>query len=101
MVGALRIRTPRAVQDLFAWLRRQLPNLDPKELMPIGIDVTKGVILCGNNSTPSLLVAEFESTNGTFGITRVGCLMRGIDCIAYQRVISRGPNSIYTSSCLR
>ncbi|KAF9033263.1 hypothetical protein BDZ89DRAFT_1063002 [Hymenopellis radicata] len=70
VLGAMRIKTPTALQDFFSWFKRQLPNLDPKELLPIGIDITKGVILCGNNSTPNLMVAEFENGNGTFGITQ-------------------------------
>jgi hypothetical protein len=52
------------------WLKRQLPNLDPKDLLPIGIEATKGAIVCGNGSTPSLLVAEFSQAEGTFGIVQ-------------------------------
>jgi hypothetical protein len=52
------------------WLKRQLTSLDPKNLLPIGIEATKGAILCGNGSTPSLLVAEFSKAEGTFGIVQ-------------------------------
>jgi hypothetical protein len=48
-----------------------MPVLDPKELLPLGIQVSKGAITCGNLSTPSLLVAEFSVCQGTFGITQV------------------------------
>lgn len=54
-----------------AWFRQQLPNLDPKDLLPIGIEVTEGSIICGNTSTPSLLVAEFRRSSGTFGVVPV------------------------------
>src|SRR6202042_1277483 len=39
-------------------------------LLPIGIEATKGAIVCGNGSTPSLLVAEFSKAEGTFGIVQ-------------------------------
>jgi hypothetical protein len=52
------------------WFKRQLPSLDPKDLLPVGIEATKGAIVCGNGSTPSLLVAEFSKAEGTFGIVQ-------------------------------
>jgi hypothetical protein len=52
-------------------VRSQLPNLDPKDLLPLGIEVIKGAIICGNSSTQNLLVAEFQRTAGTFGIIEV------------------------------
>lgn len=51
-------------------MKEQLPSLDPKDLLPVGIDATKCAIVCGNGSTPSLLVAEFQRTDGTFGIVQ-------------------------------
>ncbi len=65
-------RVPATIQQAFAWLREQLPVLDPKELLPLGIQVSKGAIICGNGSTPNLLVAEFNVCQGTFGVTKVG-----------------------------
>lgn len=50
------------------WVRQQMPNLDPKDLLPISIEVTKGAITIGNSSTPNLLVAEFQRAEGTYGI---------------------------------
>jgi len=52
-------------------LRNQLPNLDPKEILPLGIDVETGIIVLGNSSTPNLLVAEFRSADGMFGLLPV------------------------------
>jgi hypothetical protein len=52
-------------------MKHQLPNLDPMDLLPVGIEVTKGAITCGNSSTPNLLVAEFQKTRGTFGVVEV------------------------------
>ncbi|KAF7361830.1 hypothetical protein MVEN_00527500 [Mycena venus] len=61
---------PVAFQRAWHWVRRQLPTLDPKDLLPLGIEVTKGAIICGNPSTPNLLVAEFRRTEGMFGIVQ-------------------------------
>ncbi|KAJ3735770.1 hypothetical protein DFJ43DRAFT_832425 [Lentinula guzmanii] len=66
--SSLRTRTPAFLADLVAWVRGQLPNLDPKDLLPLGLDIAKGAIICGNPSTPNLLVAEFQRATGTFGI---------------------------------
>lgn len=68
-MGAV-IKSPPFIRIALVWLKRQLPSLDPKDLLPIGIDATKGAIVCGNRSTPSLLVAEFSQAHGTFGIVQ-------------------------------
>lgn len=65
------IKVPTIIQDAFTYVRRQLPSLDPKDLLPFGIEIAKGAIICGNPSTPNLLVAEFKRTEGTFGIVQV------------------------------
>lgn len=65
------LRIPITVQNAFGWLKKQLPNLDPKDLLPLGIEVTTGAIVLGNPSTPSLLVAEFHTATGTFGVVAV------------------------------
>ena len=67
----LKLKTPRFVRRALARLRRQLPNLDPKSLLPVSFEGTKGAILCGNASTPSVLVAEFQRAEGIFGIVPV------------------------------
>lgn len=61
---------PRLFRSAYTWLKQQLPSLDPKDLLPIGIEATEGAIVCGNGSTPSLLVAEFKKAEGTFGIVQ-------------------------------
>jgi hypothetical protein len=62
---------PVFLQKLLQWIEHQLPNLDVKDLLPLGIQVNKGVIVCGNYSTPTLLVSEFKSASGTFGVAPV------------------------------
>ncbi|CAA7261639.1 unnamed protein product [Cyclocybe aegerita] len=62
------IRLPTFITNALNWLRLQLPNLDPKDLLPLGIDVQTGVIILGNPSTPGLLVAEFQHAFGTYGV---------------------------------
>ncbi|KAK7057149.1 hypothetical protein R3P38DRAFT_1162521 [Favolaschia claudopus] len=64
------IHVPVTFQRVWRWIRRQLPTLDPKDLLPLGLEVMKGAIICGNPSTPNLLVAEFRRTEGTFGIVQ-------------------------------
>ncbi|TFK25683.1 hypothetical protein FA15DRAFT_334222 [Coprinopsis marcescibilis] len=66
--GRTSLRVPEIVRNAYRWVKNQLPNLDPKDLLPLGIDVTKGVIVLGNPSTPNLLVAEFQNAHGNFGV---------------------------------
>ncbi|KIK67374.1 hypothetical protein GYMLUDRAFT_156567 [Collybiopsis luxurians FD-317 M1] len=68
VASSFRSRAPAFLTNLVSWIREQLPNLDPKDLLPLGIQVSKGAIICGNPSTPNLLVAEFKRMEGTFGI---------------------------------
>ena len=79
--GSHSVFVPRFLSNSFAWIRSQLPSLDPKDLLPLGIEVEKGAIVIGNESTPSLLVAEFARSEGTYGVVSVCCmqLFLGID----------------------
>jgi hypothetical protein len=52
-------------------LKQQLPSLDPKDLLPLGVEIKKGAIVVGNQYTPTLLVIDFKSTEGTYGIVPV------------------------------
>jgi hypothetical protein len=69
--GQYGLHLPNTLRRFLSWLKHQMPVLDAKDLLPLGIQVFKGVITCGNASTPSLLVAEFSVCQGTFSITRV------------------------------
>ncbi|KAF8906482.1 hypothetical protein CPB84DRAFT_389294 [Gymnopilus junonius] len=62
------MQVPESLKKAMAWFRHQLPTLDPKDLLPLGIDIQTGAIVLGNPSTPNLLVAEFRDALGTFGI---------------------------------
>jgi hypothetical protein len=66
------IGVPDVVKRAITWLRSQLPDLDPKSLLPFSFRVQKGIITCGNTSTPSILVSEFVSADGLFGNVKVG-----------------------------
>lgn len=68
LVSSIYKRTPKAIKRGMHWLQRQMPNLDPKDLLPISLEVLKGAITIGNASTPNLLVAEFQRAEGTYGI---------------------------------
>ncbi len=76
LVSSIYSRTPNVVKKSLTWTRKQLPNLDPKDLLPIGVEVYKAAIVCGNNGTPSLLVAEFEQADGTYSIVPVRIFFR-------------------------
>jgi len=65
------IRLPSIVNKALAWFRRQLPTLDPKDLLPLGIEIQTGAIILGNPSTPDLLVAEFQHVIGSFSVVAV------------------------------
>jgi len=59
-----------------------MPYIDSKDLLPISIVAFKCAIVCGNASTPTLMVAECHSADGTFGIVPVHSRER----IPYKRV---------------
>ncbi|OSD07084.1 hypothetical protein PYCCODRAFT_793525 [Trametes coccinea BRFM310] len=68
LVSSIYKRTPTFVKRGVSWMQKQLPNLDPKDLLPISLEVVKGAITIGNASTPNLLAAEFQRAEGTYGI---------------------------------
>lgn len=77
------LRVPATIQQALTWFRQQLPVLDPKELLPLGIQVSKGAIICGNGSTSNLFVAEFNVCQGTFGVTKARS-----KCDLYRQVLA-------------
>ena len=90
------IRVPTVMKRFLAWFKQQMPVLDLKDLFPLGIRVSKGVITCGNHSTPSLLVAEFGVCHGTFGITQVSVLV-GQFIRTIHIVYRLGPSVTFTN----
>ncbi|KAL1942384.1 hypothetical protein VTO73DRAFT_5986 [Trametes versicolor] len=68
LVSSIYKRTPTFVKRGVGWFQQQMPNLDPKDLLPISLEVLKGAITIGNASTPNLLAAEFQRGEGTYGI---------------------------------
>ncbi|KAI6157760.1 hypothetical protein BKA82DRAFT_130576 [Pisolithus tinctorius] len=62
------IKAPPIIHAALNWVKRQMPYVDPKALLPVSIEAFKFSITCGNPSTPSLMIAECHRTNGTFGI---------------------------------
>ena len=65
------LHVPAVITRAVEYIRRQLPILDPKDLLPLGINVQTGAIILGNPSTPDLLVAEFHSALGTYSTSPV------------------------------
>ncbi|KAG2364907.1 hypothetical protein BDR07DRAFT_1557955 [Suillus spraguei] len=64
------IKAPPVIHAALAWIRRQMPYLDPNDILPIALELSKVAITCGNPSTPSLLVTECHRAEGTFGIVQ-------------------------------
>lgn len=65
------LRFPSFLDRFYAWSRRQLPDLNPKSLLPISLEASKGAITMGNHTTESLLLAQFTFASGTYGIVQV------------------------------
>jgi len=65
------LRMPSFLVEGLTWLRKQMPSFDPKNLLPLGINIQTAAIILGNPSTPNLLVAEFRNAVGTYGIVSV------------------------------
>lgn len=71
LISSLYRKAPGFVRKSSAWIRAQLPNLDPRDLLPVGLEATTGAITLGNPSTPHMLVAEFSKAHGTYGVVPV------------------------------
>lgn len=65
------MRNSDTIQRLLIWVRSQLPSLDPKDILPLSIEITKAVIVCGNAATPSLMTIDIRQGDGVFGIIPV------------------------------
>ncbi|EJD02702.1 uncharacterized protein FOMMEDRAFT_146573 [Fomitiporia mediterranea MF3/22] len=63
-------KLPSFVGKLSSWIRTQLPDLDPKNLLPLSFSVDKGAITMGNHTTENLLLGQFASAAGTYGIVQ-------------------------------
>ncbi|KAI6121684.1 hypothetical protein F5141DRAFT_529930 [Pisolithus sp. B1] len=62
------LKAPPIIHAALNWVKRQLPYIDAKALLPVSIEAFKCSITCGNPSTPSLMIVECHGTSGTFGI---------------------------------
>ena len=65
------LRIPSFLKSALLRVKNQLPNLDPMDLFPIGIEGFQGVIVLGNRSTLYHLVSEFQRAEGTYGYVQV------------------------------
>ncbi|KAI0058067.1 hypothetical protein BV25DRAFT_1994498 [Artomyces pyxidatus] len=96
------VKTPDFLRAFIERLRKQLPNLDPKSLLPVSFEGVKGAIVCGNMSTPSVLVAEFSRAEGIFGTVPSKCsldLYKQLLNIKFQNAsISMNENEQYADS---
>ena len=90
LVSSVMSWTPSVVKRSIAWSRGQLPNFDPKDLLPVSLEVSKGAILIGNAAAPTLLVAEFQRSEGTYGIVAVRSFLyiRELSCLLTCRIVA-------------
>ena len=89
------LRIPAFVRTSLEWLRQQLPTLDPKDMLPLGIDIQTGAIILGNPSTPNLLIAEFRNASGTYGIVPVCRSFSFFHIFLLMVRQSRSPHDLY------
>ena len=89
------LRMPAFVKTSLSWFRQQLPSLDPKDMLPLGIDIQTGAIILGNHSTQNLLVAEFRNALGTYGIVPVCCCPPFLHTFFLMVKQSRSPLDLY------
>lgn len=80
-------KAPSLVKRGAEWMKSQLPSLKLTDLLPVSIEADKGAILCGNVSTPNLLVAEFKDAEGTFGVVPVRSSVCFVVFLIYSRHI--------------
>jgi hypothetical protein len=80
------------------WLRvfAQLPTMDPKDLLPFGLEIAKAVVICGNAATRNILVFDFQRADGVIGIVPVRDFLRFVTS-AELYVYSLGPSTTTTS----
>lgn len=63
---------PFAMLKIFpAWLLGHLPSMELKDILPIGINISRGAIMLGTDSTPSIFIVNFRRATGQFGIQPV------------------------------
>lgn len=53
------------------WAIGQLPTLQLKDVVPVGINILRGAVIMGNDSTPSIFIGNFRRASGTFGLQPV------------------------------
>lgn len=46
-------------------------HFELKTVLPIGFELIRGAVILGNDSTPTILVANFKRATGTFGFQTV------------------------------
>ncbi|KAG8901896.1 hypothetical protein FRB99_005016 [Tulasnella sp. 403] len=60
----------RAYASVREWMRGVKPSFDWNDVLPVSFEATTCAIIAGNNSTPSILIADIQKVTGTYGITQ-------------------------------
>jgi hypothetical protein len=76
------LRKKTIIQRAIDYLRGQLPSLDPKDLLPLSVEIAKAVVICGNAATSNLLIIDAGKADGILGIVPVCFLPSSTSIIA-------------------
>jgi hypothetical protein len=58
-----------------------------REALPVELHIVSGSVVLGSDSTPSVLVANFERTEGTLEITDVSCFFSVVTLLISSLVL--------------
>lgn len=59
----------RALKRCSEWVHLLLPGFQQTDILPISFAGRTFAIVAGNDSTPSILIAEAHKISGTYGVT--------------------------------
>ncbi|CAE6438798.1 unnamed protein product [Rhizoctonia solani] len=48
----------------------RMPEIDFNEILPVGLEIRKGALVVGNDSTPSILIMDITKGNGSYGVSQ-------------------------------
>ncbi|CAE7120149.1 unnamed protein product [Rhizoctonia solani] len=48
----------------------RMPEIDFNEILPVGLEIRKGALVIGNDSTPSILIMDINRGSGSYGVSQ-------------------------------
>lgn len=64
----------RAVKKALDRLHALVPSLDLRDVLPVSFEAKTCAMVAGNDSTPSVLIAEVKTITGVYRVAPVSCL---------------------------